>query len=494
MKTLKKCYKYIMLIAILGMVISCENDYEKDVSTLVNGQNGNSTADFTRYVALGNGLTAGVTDGTIFKSSQENSYPAMLAKRFKEAQPNMEPFNIPYVKDEVGGLKKNGKQIRDKRMRFILLDTLFTYDKGETLTEITAGIGSLAHYGNLGVPEVKAFDLLSSGYGNVQNYATGEVSPYYSYFASSPTATILNDAMAQNPTFFTLWLGDDVLSYAKNGGDSNYPITDMSSFETYINTIVSTLSANAKGVIANIPDIATIPYFTTVPYNPIPLNDSLAKMVNKQYETYHMLFTLDPLNWITSKEEKEFRQISFHAGKDNAIVVEDRELTNLLLPSLTTGSEKSNYMRQAKPSDLILLPARDLLGTLEKPSDPNSVIGVGIPLGAEYVLTKKEIEEVTSAISNYNVALTRLVNANDNIFLVDMNKKWRELSETKLIYNNIPYSGEYVMGNFFSLDGISPTMKGYAIVANEFIETINKNFGTQLLKYDPNDYPGIGLD
>ena len=44
--------------------------------------------------------------------------------------------------------------------------------------------------------------------------------PYYARMATSATATVLGDAMAQSPTFFTLSEigGNDVLGYATSGG------------------------------------------------------------------------------------------------------------------------------------------------------------------------------------------------------------------------------------------------------------------------------------
>ncbi|MFV0530883.1 MAG: SGNH/GDSL hydrolase family protein [Flavobacteriales bacterium] len=487
MKTLKKLYKYVMVIAILGVVVSCEKDFDNEVSDVINSQNGNSTADFTRFVALGNSLTAGTTDGTVFKSSQENSYPAMLAKRFKEAQPNMEPFNIPYVKDEVGGLKVLGVQVAGKRMRFVLGTKSVTYDTGETLTDVTAGIGGTA-YGNLGVPGARAAHLLYNGYGNILNLAT-TANPYYVYFASSPTTTVLADAMAQNPTFFTLWIGNnDVLGYATTGGDEGGDvITDQASFEGYLNTMITTLSANAKGVVANIPYVTSIPYFTTVPYNAIPLDQATADTANQAYAAYNA--GLDGLvgNLGFTQEEADRRKISFKAGQ-NAVVIIDSRLTDL------TGVNSALVsMRQATAEDLFVLTSQTKIGTLANASNPSSVIGVGVPLGGEYVLTKEEVADVTAAVNGYNETLTNLANSNNNVVLADMNKKLQELADTGLIYDGISYSDTYVSGNAFSLDGIHPTAKGYAIVANEFIKVINENFGTQLLEYNPNDYQGIGL-
>jgi len=55
--------------------------------------------------------------------------------------------------------------------------------------------------------------------GNVAGVATGQANPYFVRFASSPSTTVIADAVAQNPTFFSLWIGNnDVLAYATSGG------------------------------------------------------------------------------------------------------------------------------------------------------------------------------------------------------------------------------------------------------------------------------------
>ena len=56
-------------------------------------------------------------------------------------------------------------------------------------------------YNNMGVPGAKSFHLLAPGYGNVAGVALGQANPYFVRHATSPTATVLGDAMSKNPTF-----------------------------------------------------------------------------------------------------------------------------------------------------------------------------------------------------------------------------------------------------------------------------------------------------
>jgi hypothetical protein len=56
-------------------------------------------------------------------------------------------------------------------------------------------------------------------------------------------------------------------------------------------------------------------------------------------------------------------------------------------------------------------------------------------------------------------------------------------------------SAEYVKGGAFSLDGVHPTARGYALIANKFIEAINAKYGATLrgaaLESFPMSYPAV---
>ena len=61
-------------------------------------------------------------------------------------------------------------------------------------------------FNNMGVPGAKSFHLGLEGYGNVANFPAA-ANPYFIRMASSPNATVIGDAVSQNPTFFALWIG-----------------------------------------------------------------------------------------------------------------------------------------------------------------------------------------------------------------------------------------------------------------------------------------------
>src|SRR5690606_39469007 len=72
-------------------------------------------------------------------------------------------------------------------------------------------------------------------------------------------------------TSFRCWLGNnDVLRYAKNGavtsgGDPTTVLTETATLEQVYRGFIQALTANErKGVVATIPDVTAIPFFTTV--------------------------------------------------------------------------------------------------------------------------------------------------------------------------------------------------------------------------------------
>jgi hypothetical protein len=218
------------------------------------------SADFSKYVSLGNSLTAGYSDNALFIEGQANSFPAILASQF--ALVGGGEFKIPYMNDNVGGLLLGGNLIAGPRLFFN--GTGPAPVSGIPSTEVSSVLAG--PFNNMGVPGAKSYHLVAPGYGNVAGVALGQSNPYYVRFASSPSATVLGDAVAQNPTFFSLWIGNnDVLGYATSGGvgtnqlgnlnPATYggsDITDPNVFASVYSSLLDGLTAGgAKGVVAN---------------------------------------------------------------------------------------------------------------------------------------------------------------------------------------------------------------------------------------------------
>ena len=175
-----------------------------------------------------------------------------------------------------------------------------------------------------------------------------------------------------------------------------------------------------------------------------------------------------------SAEEAAARTISFQAGQ-NAVVISDEDLT--VLPNPAGGSLPN--LRQASAEDLIVLPASSVIGTLADPSNPSSVMGVGVPLGDALVLTSEEQVLVKTAQTAYNATIKALAQANGLAF-VDAQKALDNVATNGISYDAGVLTSAFVTGGAFSLDGVHPTPRGYAYVANLAIEAINNEYSSTI--------------
>lgn len=491
---MKNVIKYLFAALAIGLT-SCDPEFDNPVTSA--GFYSSGTADLSNYVAVGNSLTAGYSNGALYITGQENSYPNIMAQQFTLAGGG--EFTQPLVNDNIGGLLLNGSPIAETRFilsvdangnpRPVRLDQMPT-------TEITNKVNG--PFNNMGVPGAKSYHLVAPSYGNVGGILAGSANPYFARFATSESTTVLADAVAQNPTFFTLWIGNnDILGYATSGGagmdqtgnfdPSTYgenDITDPNVFASVYSQEVDALAAGgAKGVLVNIPDVTSIPYFTTIPLQSIPLDAPTAAALNAQYAPYNTQILPGLVAFgIITPEEAAARMINFIAGANYPVITDD-DLTDIsavlqgppfnLPPPL---ANQLGQLRQANATDLVVLTASSVLGTLADPSNPQSVIGVAVPLADQFVLTAVEQERVSNATLAYNTTIRGIADSKGLAF-VDAKAALGQLANGGIAYDAGVITSTFVTGGAFSLDGVHPTPRGYAYIANLLIKAIN-------IKYD----------
>lgn len=507
---MKNILKYSFAAAAL-VLMGCEPEFDHPVTD--DGFYSSGTANFAKYVAVGNSLTAGYTDGALFVNAQKFSFPNLMAEKFEFVGGG--EFNQPLMNDNLGGLLLGGNQIVPNRL---VLEVGASGNPapvrlaGTPTTEISNKLSG--SFQNMGVPGAKSFHLVAPGYGNVGGVPTGQANPYYARFASSETATVIGDAAAQNPTFFTLWIGNnDILSYATSGGSgvdqtgnmdpSTYganDITDPNVFAAVYSQQVDALTQNgAKGVLLNIPEVTAIPYFTTVPTNAIPLDAGTSAMLNAQFDGYNnqILPALMGMG-VISPEEAALRKINFAAGQNYPIMKDDdlTDLTEMLMnPPFSLPAQTAHLLgqlRQVKSDDLIVLTASSVLGSAPDPSNPQGIMGVTIPLDDQWVLTKTEQERIKNASAAYNSTIQALANAKGLAF-VDAREALNRVAAGGVSYDGGVLTSTFVTGGAFSLDGVHPTARGYAYITNLILDAINKKYEATVPKVNVGDYPTITL-
>jgi hypothetical protein len=424
------------------------------------------SANFSKYVALGNSLTAGFADGALYREGQLVSYPNLLAQQFKLAGGG--EFNQPLLAEGVSygsPFQVPGSFIPLVPTKFKLSYASPSCGGDSSLSPVFVGppvsfnpFTQFANdpndgpFQNLGVPGAKSTHLLAPGYGDPAGLAFGTANPFFIRFTTSTTASVLADAVSQDPTFFTLWIGNnDVLGYALAGGGSA-TITPAAGapgvgFDGTIDSLVHALTHDgAKGAIANIPDVYKAPYFTTIPYNGLLLtSQTQVDALNTAYA---------PLG------------ITFNLGA-NAFVIKD--------------ASAPGGMRQIKAGEYILLPVSDSLKCRGYGSQ------AGIP--EKFVLTESEVSQIKTAIASYNSTIATIANEH-GLALVDMHSYFNQIISGIQI-SGVGYNSAFVSGGVFSLDGLHFNDKGSALVANQFIRSINTKFGASIPTLNLNQYKGI---
>jgi len=536
--------KFIYLAIIAAGFASCEPEFENPVSQDYSA----GDADFTSYVAIGNSLTAGYMDGTVSRGSQANSFPNMLAQQF--AVVGGGAFTQPSYAEDVNDL---GGILGLAGTRLVLDATQVNPNGSVGAVEPIFGTPTITltqqatAFNNMGVPGAKSFHLVAPGYGNIAGVATGQANPYFVRHATSPTATVLGDAMLKNPTFFTNWIGaNDVLAYATNGGalaDGNTPAADHNStgnlnpatyggnditnstvFGSVYSTLISTLtSGGAKGVVATVPSVTSIPYFTTVPFAPITaisLGRGLLPTGTIEQQTAAGVAAINqanaqlygPLDAVFTALGEPNRINPLSTTSANPILIFDADATNrsaqitgALTPTLgatVAGAFGAVFgrARQATAADLIVLPASSVIGTVNAsaPSTLININGVSFPMANRWVLTPTEQARVSSATTAYNASIRSIASTN-NLAVADMNAILNILVSGLRADNGTLYTANYFSGGtsefrvLFSLDGVHPNARGYSVIANEVLKVINAHYNAKLPLLNPNNFPGINI-
>ncbi len=431
------------LAAALGLA-ACKPNLTPDVNYNSNG------LDFSRYVAVGNSLTAGFSDGTLYRSGQQSAYPAVLSSVF--ASFGGGAYNAPLLPGESGwpGPKRVLGLSADCAGNTSLGPVLYAGDRSDTAGSGT-NIAAQGPFTNLGVPGIRAIDYLNSSY--------GLFNPYAKRFFSGTNP--LAELSRVQPTFFTLWIGNnDVLQYATSGGSgksSNGGLLDQNAISSnvlFANAVDSVLArlmpagSTAKGAVINIPDVTAVPYFTTVPYNGLALT--------RQGQVDSLNFAYQPTG------------ISFTLGA-NPFIIQDASIPVL-------------GFRKATANDYILL-------TIPQDSIKCGGWGSKKPIPAQYVLDAKEVTITRNATKQFNDILYTFA-ARRGLVYVDMGTYLKSL-QSGISFNGTTVNAVFVKGGAFSLDGVHLTPRGYALVANEILRRVNEFYGATLPMVDANGYSGV---
>lgn len=436
MKTFRK---YILLASGLLLLGACKPHFETPAAT-------HGSADFSRYVAIGNSLTAGYADGGLYLAGQQNSYPSIIAKQMQAVgggtftQPLFsadQANGSGYLK--LTGFNADGTPITTPVTSNLAVRSVITVPTFGNVTLYTKYTGDINNYG---VPGIKLLHITYAPYGNLNGFFERLLPGS----APTNTTTYLDFVTAKPFTFFTDWLGNnDALSYATSGGAGDV-LTDKTTFAQLYNLSISRFTANgAKGAVATIPDVTSIPYFNTITIGAIL---GAVQKVNPSVQALYV----------------------------NALV------------SGTTYAP-----RAATANDLVILTfPTSKIGT--PVSTPFGNLPYGLtpytPIENQYVLDANEVALTRDYVTSYNNTI-KSVAAAKGLAVFDAYTFLTNVKNNGLTVNGQNFTSAYISGGIFSLDGVHLTPQGYAIVANEFIKAINSTYGSSIPLANVSSYSGV---
>lgn len=430
--------KSLLALVVLGIAVSCKPKYEAPEFSA-------GEIDPARFVMIGGSQVAGYSDDALTFHGQENSLAALIAGQLTKVGGGA--FNQPLVSETSVGLSLTGLSV-------LQLGYKTDCEGTSSLSPVRkASVGDLSiwndllyssssHFGNYGVPGARLDQLQLQG--------LSASNAFFSRFASSATASIIDDVVSADPTFFALFAGlDELVAYAKSGATLGV-LPSTAEFSSAYEAVLSSLTSNgAKGVIATLPDVTKMPYFTTIPYNGLALtseNSDDLTLLNNIY---------NPLGYY------------FDYGNNPFMVVDST----------------ANFVavRQAMPGELLSL-------AIPLDSVKCHQMGVLYPFRDEFVLDHLELNVLRAQIKNYNSAIRSLAEQ-FNLALVDTEEFYTSLSDG-FVYNGVTMSSKFVSGGAYSLDGIQLNARGNALLANAFLTAMNSKYKSKIPVLNPMEFNG----
>ena len=379
------------------------------------------SADFTRFVAIGDSYGAGVESASLNLNHQVFSWPAVIAR-----QAGAPDFQQPLV--SFPGI---GQELQ-------LVDVIHfppTILPAPGMTGQPINLNLPRPYNNLSIPGANVADVIT---------LTGKESPtstakLFAQFILRGQGTEVQQALALKPTFIAIWIGgNDALGAIEAG--TPVVLTPLDTFKTAYNSMLDQLIAgapNAGMVVGNIPNNPlTLPFVTTIP--PVIINPAT-------------------------------RQPLLVNGAPVPLVADLGGGTIGPLPA----------------TSFVLLPASSKIATgfgipLQLAQVPpfNQLPNAGKPLADTDVLTPTETAAIVQRVNDFNAVIQQAASARD-IPVVDI-KGLNDRIVLGLHIGPVTLNSSYITGGVFSLDGIHLSDMGYTLFADEYIKTINEAYGTMI--------------
>ncbi len=279
-------------------------------------------------------------------------------------------------------------------------------------------------YNNLGVPGANLFDMIFTT-GDINNLLAGNTdNVMHDLILRDGIHTALEQAIGMQPTFITVGIGNNdelgaVLAATPIDGVTMTPVDQFAFlYNNAIGALVTNTSADI--VLMNLPYSTTIPFATTVPpFVDIPGLGLTPLMGTKGLLTPNSRVTL-----------------------------------------LAGGLIAQGY---------------GLPGGPPLPEDLNFLTGE-----PGYVLRPEEIDIIDDRVDAFNEIIAEVA-ATYGLPVFDTNEFIAEIVAGEApSYGGVVIDGSFLLGGFFSYDGIHAQRIGYAMLANALVQFINAEYGSNI--------------
>ena len=384
-------------------------------------------------MAIGGSLTAGYRNGGLYREAQLTAYPNLIAR-----QMGLADFRPPLFDVEQGngsGYKQLMPGGSFPQYTDVVNNQAIVSNEPLTFTPFAGRVD------NLGMPflGVHSFHATEEWRTNEQVGPGVPFEPLYrAYFrrllpdnSEKWLTGYLPYVSKQSADLLTIELGmDDAIWYATAGGYRlNGVMTQLAMGEgsPVIALLQQIQRQKGKGVIATVPDVLAFPYFKAC-------------------------------------SVKAVRQRN--GGQPLYAVVDDRY-------ELVAGDTQLQYVAEVGDNDILLPTAA--VNALATSTNGKTGLSSTTPLSSCDVLSVDEIAALRN-VTQLN-ALIRSQATQYNVAVVDLQAIYERIMAGSYVTDDgVKVDPSFPGGNFFSDDGLYPSVFGQAVIANEWIKVLNQQY------------------
>ena len=503
MRNIKRISVWVALCATAISLFGCGDDNGADNGGTPPKELRPGRYNAARHVGNGVSLTAGFMNGSLYtdaQGGQKHSYDYLIAKAVHGASTD-DLFKVPaFGNPGLGGVVFDTSAPGNARLISNRVELVGVTGAGTPITRTNLspanfppeGFTLTRPYNNLGIPGSLAFDILSDA---PFTFGTGRASPFYQFIfrdqrlgsnGVQQAINLLKAQPADSLKLFTLWTGaNEVLGFVTSGGVT--PIFQIDNFRPLYDTILARVKRevpNVKIVVFNIPNVASIPFATFLGPNAraVATQRGLARIFYAKGTTVDSVATADV------GDVTKF-MILLPGGAGVGFIGDTTNGVKGILWRTLLASINNSRRLAGLPSVNLQQLTAGFTGGLGV--DTTKPIGSREnPLPDQFTLDQSEIAAANAAVTAYNTFINSKNSQTEGIFVVDIAGLFDRVVQQGITSpDGEELRATFLTGGIFTLDGVHPGPKGHAIVANQMIPIIEREFGASIPAINTRNLP-----